>query len=121
MRTILLFDNVSATTEQVSESVQFEQDSRWMLSISSTGLSGGVPYIQIEVSVSNNESVWHPLKNTEKSLPDDALTITHFPLDAPQLAIKHVYLPAKFIRVRIVPNGATGGNITIDLGYKTRV
>lgn len=113
MRTIVLLNDVDAGVAVTSQHIDFEQDSRWLLQITSTGLNG-TPRIVIEESIDNAELVWTPLFNPKNSL-------FFFEIDDSPIGVKDSYLMGKFFRVRLEPNGNTTGTIKADLGYKTKV
>ncbi len=111
MRTILLFDNISASAPATSEVISFEQRGEWMLQISKTGTDGN-PKLIVEYSIDNDALIWTPIK-------DPNTDFYYFLIDDSPIGIIDDRLPGKFFRVRLEANGNTTGTIKVDLGYKT--
>ena len=111
MRTILLFDDVDATSSQTSDVIKFEQRAGWLLQITKSG-TDGTPRIVVEYSIDNAQNVWTPLEDCKNS-------VFFFGIDDSPFGIMDDRLPAKFFRIRLEANDNTTGTLTADLGYKT--
>ena len=117
MRTFVVFDNVDASASYlVSVPLvvsMFEstntQDLRFLLQLSKTGTDGS-PRVTIEESIDGN--IWTALEDTETWNNYSELTET--------IGIKDNYFMAKYMRVRLVPNGTTTGTVYGIIGYKTK-
>jgi hypothetical protein len=118
MRTQIVFDNVdasSATTVSIPFTSPLEklnentQDVRFLLQCSKSGTDGN-PRIIIEESIDNN--IWTALEDTETWNPYTELEDV--------LGIKDNYFMAKYMRIRLEPNGTTTGTVYGIIGYKTK-
>lgn len=117
MRTELLLDNVDASVQQISDSVNFEQRTDWKLFVVSDSLDG-VPKLFIEEIGEGSKCI--PAPTTGYTLicnPGEA--DGSFPIDDSTITIEKKALKTNWYRVRVEPNGNTTGNITIKLVYKT--
>ena len=109
MRTNLLFDNVSAASNQTSSVINFEQRAEWSLEITTSGLDG-VPKVIVELS--NSGTDFFPLE-------DCKIAQFFFLIDDSPFGIKDDRIMGKFFRIRLEPNGNTTGTLKALLGFKT--
>lgn len=118
MRTQVVFNNVSAAspltvaiplTSPLEDTNVNTQDVRFLLQCSKSGTDGN-PRIIIEESIDNN--LWTALEDTETWNPYSELVDV--------LGIKDNYFMAKYMRIRLEPNGTTIGTVYGIIGYKTK-
>ena len=115
MRSFIIFDNLDATVEQVSQEFVIDcgQDMRWLAQFRLTG-SNGTPKICVEESVAHNGiKLWTSVPNYGD---DDGL----FPMDKEVIGIRDSYFMGKIIRFRLLPEDNTTGTIYGQLAEKTK-
>jgi hypothetical protein len=118
MRTQIIFNNVSAAsplTVGVSLTSPLEvndlntQDVRFLLQCSKSGTDGN-PRIILEESIDGN--LWTALEDTE--------TWNNYSELVDVLGIKDNYFMARYLRIRLEPNGVTTGTVYGIIGFKTK-
>jgi hypothetical protein len=118
MRTQIIFNNVDAATPLTVDVVltsplekanENTQDVRFLLQCSKNATDGN-PRIIIEESIDG--ALWTALEDTE--------TWNNFSELVDVLGIKDNYFMAKFMRIRLEPNGTTMGTVYGIIGYKTK-
>ena len=117
MRTSVLLGNVSASVQQISTPINFEQRTDWKLFIESDTLDG-TPQLFIEEIGEGGPCSPAPTTGytliCNPCLPDD-----YFPINDTIITIEKKDLKTNWFRVRVEPNDNTTGNITVKLVYKT--
>lgn len=110
MKTLKLFENIDATQDMDSASLDVEKRMEWMLSCRAVG-TDLVERIIIEYSVDPAGQIWDALINP-------ATCTKYFLFDENgELAVKDDRLQGKFFRIRLDSNGNTGGTVSATLGY----
>ena len=112
MRTLIFFDEVSASASHISNVFEIPcgQDIRFLIQATKTNTNGN-PRLIIEESIDN--TIWTALEDTETWQPyTELIDVT---------GIKDSYFMGAFMRVRLEPNGTTTGTITAKMGYKSKV
>lgn len=111
MRTLTLFNNVSAASPVTSAEVNFDfQDARFLIQATKSGTDGN-PRIIVEESIRG--TLWSPLENTET-------WEEYSEQDVDILSIKDNNVMGNYLRVRLEPNGCTTGTVYLEIGYKTK-
>ena len=119
MRTILLFNNLSAAIAQTSEILDFQsQDARFLIQIKGTDFNG-TPRIYVEESI--DETIWTGMEDTSTWLDYfDHIDQAEVEAGVKVIAIKDNYFMGKYFRLRMIPNDNTTGTIWAKIGYKTK-
>jgi len=105
MKTIEIFDAVVPDAQRVSAAQENEQRYQSSTQFVKTGVTGNP---QIFVEMSSDNANWDILPN-----PDTGQDFTLF--DDTSISIVLLEMPAKFLRFRMEPNGATGGTVSADM------
>jgi hypothetical protein len=116
MRTIILLDNVDASTQQISIAQNFEKRTDWKLFVDATGLDG-TPELYIEEIAEGGKC--SPAPTTGYTLVCNSIDeLDYFPITE-DLTIEKKDFKSNWFRVRIEPNDNTTGTITVKLAYKS--
>lgn len=116
MRTKLLFDNVDAGVQQISNATSLDQRTWWKLRIDDSGLDG-TPQLFIEEAYTGGECLPTPSDWTIICNPLNAND--YFPIDDDEITIEKKDIKGNWIRVRMEADDNTTGTVTILLAYKT--
>lgn len=114
MRTELFFDDVDASSDITSSVFEppCQQDMRFLIQVTGSGITGGVPKLYIEESVDG--TVWTSMINPSNCN-------TYFDVTDLPVGIKDSYFMGHSMRLRLEANGATGGTIWAKMLYKSKV
>ena len=115
MRSFIIFDNLDATVEQVSQEFVIDcgQDMRWIAQFQLTS-GNGTPKICVEESINHQGTkIWSVVPNYGE---DDGL----FPMNEATIGIRDSYFMGRIIRFTYIPENNTSGTIYAQLGQKTK-
>ena len=115
MRSFVIFEEIDATVEQVSQEFVIDcgQDMRWLAQFRLSG-GNGEPKICIEEAINHQGvKIWTVIPNYRE---DDGL----FPMDKEVIGIRDSYFMGRIIRFTYLPENNTTGTIYGQLGEKTK-
>jgi hypothetical protein len=115
MRNITFFENIDASSQQISNATNLERHTEWILRINSTGLDG-VPNLFIEEGFNGGKCLPEPTEYSVVPFKCDGTGT--FEITESEVKIRSKQFLANWYRVRIEPNGNTTGTITVILSYK---
>lgn len=115
MRNVTLFDNLSASIQQISTPINLEKRTDWELIIESSNLDA-IPKLFIERGY--NPGKCNPLPTEYYVLENKCNSDGSFLIDESEIQIIKNGFTANWFRIRVEPESNTTGNITAKLHYK---
>ena len=115
MRNVTLLDNVSASVQQISDSVNLDKRTDWILTILSDTLDG-TPELFIEYGFTGGKCLTPP---SEWFILENCCEVDgSFLINDSVIQVNKSVFTANWFRVRVEAEDNTTGNITIKLHYK---